>query len=224
MNNCWFITGTDTNVGKTIVGSLLLKYAKKLGYQTVGYKPVSSGVKKIYEKFKNNDAMTLQKFSSIKLKYEEINPFCFREQAAPHILSAKNNINISFKKLSLGLSELKRQSNWILIEGAGGWYTPLSNKNTYADWVLQEKIPVILVVGIKLGCINHAILTNHAILKYNLHFSGWIANNIFPKKKFHKENILTLKKYLQAPFLGEIPYFKNIKKIYNYDLSLILPQ
>ncbi|CAL4322017.1 dethiobiotin synthase [Buchnera aphidicola] len=224
MNNCWFITGTDTNIGKTVVSSLLLRNAKKLGYRTAGYKPVASGIKKKYKNFKNNDALIFQKLSSIKLKYEEINPFCFYEKAAPHILSIKHNIKISFEKLSLGLSELKKKSNWILIEGAGGWYTPLSHHITYADWVFQENLPVILVVAIKLGCINHAILTSHAILKYNLNFSGWIANNIKPIEKFHKENILTLKKYLKAPFLGEIPYFQDMKKIYTCEVPLILPK
>lgn len=224
MNNCWFVTGTDTNVGKTIVSSILLKNAAKLGYQTAGYKPVSSGVKKTCKEYKNNDALILQKLSSINLKYEEINPFCFHEKAAPNILSAQYNIKISFEKLSFGLSKLKKKSNWILIEGVGGWYTPLSNNKTYADWVNKEKLPVILVVGIKLGCINHAILTNNAILKHNLNFSGWIANNVIPKSKFHKENILTLKNFLQAPFLGEIPYFKNIKKVYSCKCPLILPK
>ena len=108
MNNCWFITGTDTNVGKTIVSSLLLKYATKLGYQTAGYKPVSSGIKKKYQEYQNNDSLILQKFSGINLKYEEINPFCFHETVAPHIASNQHNIKISFKKLSFGLSELKK--------------------------------------------------------------------------------------------------------------------
>ncbi|MCW5196699.1 dethiobiotin synthase [Buchnera aphidicola (Pemphigus obesinymphae)] len=224
MNNCWFVTGTDTNIGKTIASSLLLINAKKLGYRTAGYKPVASGIKKKYKKSQNNDALIFQKLSSVKLEYKEINPFCFYEKAAPHILSIKHNIKISFEKLSLGLFELKKKSNWILIEGAGGWYTPLSRYITYADWVFQENLPVVMVVAIKLGCINHAILTSHAILKYNLNFSGWIANNIKPKEKFHEENILFLKKNLQAPFLGEIPYFQDIKKIYTCEIPLTLPK
>ncbi|HMI76739.1 MAG TPA: dethiobiotin synthase, partial [Buchnera sp. (in: enterobacteria)] len=165
-----------------------------------------------------------KKFSSVILSYKDINPFSFMLESSPHILSIHQNITIDFQKLSLGLSVLKKTSNFIIIEGAGGWYTPLSNIQTYADWVKVEKLPVILIVGIKLGCINHAILTQNAILSSNLFFSGWIANTITPKIKFYQETIMTLKKYLTPPLLGEIPYIKNINNISDININIRLPQ
>lgn len=220
-----FVTGTDTSVGKTIVSSILLKKANKLGYRTAGYKPISSGAKK--EKIKNKnekyqfinqDAVILQKNSSITLDIKEVNPIVLFENVPPHIISSIENKTIQKKDLSLGLYNLIQKSNWILIEGAGGWYTPLSEKVLFSDWVREEKLEIIFVVGIKLGCINHAILTEKAILSEQLICLGWIANNVLPPNKYTPYYIQTLLSYIKSPFLGMIPYLKdknkiNIKKI-----------
>ncbi|QCI24361.1 dethiobiotin synthase [Buchnera aphidicola (Muscaphis stroyani)] len=214
----FFITGTDTNVGKTIVSGILLKKANEAGYQTVGYKPVASSSINKKSKFLNNDAIILKNNSSISLEYESVNPILFSENAPPHILSQLKGKKITKKHLSLGLKKISHKANWILVEGAGGWYTPLSYKDTFADWVKEEKLIVILIVGIKLGCINHAILTERAILSNKLICGGWIANNLFFQYKYTSYYIHTLLSYIKSPLLGIIPYFKythniNIKKI-----------
>ncbi|QTM69247.1 dethiobiotin synthase [Buchnera aphidicola (Hormaphis cornu)] len=219
----WFITGTDTNVGKTIITSLILKIGLKYGYNTIGYKPVSSGnIVRTKQKF-NSDVITLKKYSSIQLKNHEINPFFFTGNEAPHILSKKQKIPIDMTIMSEKLKIIKNQSNWIVIEGAGGLYTPLSDKYTFLDWIKKEKLPIILVIGLKLGCINHAILTKNCILQENQLLFGWIANHIMPTKQDTKEYIYTLTKHLGTSPLGEIPYYSNIKKIYckNIEINLI---
>ncbi|XBC44090.1 MAG: dethiobiotin synthase [Buchnera aphidicola (Floraphis choui)] len=221
MNNCFFITGTDTNVGKTVCSTLLLILAKNYGYQASGYKPISSGNNG--KNNKNNDAILLKRFSTIKLTYEEVNPFLFPEPISPHISSKKHNIPICTNALSLGLHNLHKKSNYIIVEGIGGWFTPLSEKITLADWVIQENLCVILVVGIKLGCINHAILTQKAILDSGLLFSGWIANCILPKNTYNFEYINILKKYLKSEFLGCIKYFYHLEDIYNSKITIKLP-
>lgn len=230
----FFITGTDTNIGKTTVSSILLKKARNYGYKTAGYKPISSGaikhknvVSNIMQnkyQFINEDAYILKKNSSISLTYKEVNPISFIENAPPNILSLMSKTKIDKKHLSLGLKKIAIKSNWILIEGAGGWHTPISNKYTFSDWVKEEKLKVILIVGIKLGCINHAILTEKSILSDNLICSGWIANNIYPNDKYTSCYIQTLLNYIKSPLLGIVPYLKNINKININEIKIKLPK
>ncbi|XBC40529.1 MAG: dethiobiotin synthase [Buchnera aphidicola (Nurudea yanoniella)] len=221
MKNFWFVTGTDTNVGKTTCSILLLMLAKNLGYHTAGYKPVAFGYNSCNKK--NNDALLLQRFSTVKLNYTEVNPFLFSEFISPNIENKKSFNPICTNILSSGLHNLKKKSNYILIEGAGGWNTPLSNKITLADWVIQEKLNVILVIGIKLGCINHAILTQKAILDAKLFFSGWIANYTTPENEYNSEYILILKKYLKSKFLGIVKYSHCLDTLYNSKITVQLP-
>ncbi|QCI25499.1 ATP-dependent dethiobiotin synthetase BioD [Buchnera aphidicola (Sitobion avenae)] len=220
----FFVTGTDTNVGKTIISSILLKKATAAGYKTAGYKPVSSGYHNTSCSILNNDAVALKKSSSIILSTKEINPISFFENAPPHILSIFKKKNIKTEELSLGLKNITNKSNWILVEGAGGWYTPLSYKDTFSNWVKQEKLTVIIIIPIKLGCINHAILTEKAIISENIKCGGWIANNIFPKDKYNIYYIQTLLSYIKSPFLGEVPYLKNKNKINFKKIKIKLPE
>ncbi|QIQ41315.1 MAG: dethiobiotin synthase [Buchnera aphidicola (Aphis urticata)] len=230
----FFITGTDTNIGKSTISGILLKKASNAGYITAGYKPISSGVKKHKHiichankkqyQFINEDIFILQKNSSIYLTDKEINPISFFENAPPNILSLINKKHIEKQRLSLGLKKLALKSNWILIEGAGGWYTPISNQYTFSDWVQEEKLKVILIVGIKLGCMNHAILTEKSILADNLICIGWIANNIFPENKYTSYYIQTLLSYIKSPLLGIVPYLKNINEIDANKMNIKLPE
>ncbi|AHG60092.1 dethiobiotin synthase [Buchnera aphidicola] len=219
----FFITGTDTNVGKTFVSSILLQKATAAGYQTAGYKPVSSGCKKEIYSLMNNDAMILKKNSSIKLSNQEVNPISFLESAPPHILSQLQKKTINIEDMSLGLENITKKSNWILIEGAGGWYTPLSNEKTFSDWVKKEQLTVIIIVGIKLGCINHAILTEKAIISEKIKCIGWIANNVLPYNQYNIYYIQTLLNYIKSPLLGTIPYLKNKNKINLEKIKIKLP-
>jgi dethiobiotin synthetase len=202
----WFITGTDTEVGKTVASCALLQAAALAGYRTAGYKPVASGSEMTQEGVRNSDALALQRHSSVALRYEQVNPLTFLEPTSPHIVSQEEGRPIDFATLSAGLAALEPLADWVQVEGAGGWFTPLSQTATFADWVVKEQLPVILVVGVKLGCINHALLTAQAVAAAGLPLAGWIANDVQPPGKRHQEYMATLKRLLPAPCLGEIPW------------------
>ncbi|AHG21659.1 dethiobiotin synthetase [Chania multitudinisentens RB-25] len=206
----WFVTGTDTEVGKTVASSALLQAACAAGLRCAGYKPVASGSETTPNGLRNADALILQKNSSVALDYAEVNPYVFAEPTSPHIASLEEGHPIALAQLSAGLRHLEQRADWLLVEGAGGWFTPLSEQHTFADWVQQEQLPVILVVGLKLGCINHALLTAQAIRQAGLILAGWIANAIIEPGKRHQEYLATLRRMLPAPLLGEIPYLPQI--------------
>ncbi|PHM48137.1 dethiobiotin synthase [Xenorhabdus miraniensis] len=210
MTSKYFLTGTDTEVGKTVVSCALLQAANKKGYQTAGYKPVASGSEVTTEGIRNGDALALQRNSVVPLTYQEVNPLVFVEPTSPHIVSAELNQPIDFSILSKGLAVLAAKSDWVLIEGAGGWYTPLSENTTFADWVIQENLPVILTVGVKLGCINHAVLTAKAIQHSGLKLAGWVANEIEPAGKRQSAYLETLERMIPAPLLGIIPHLGEL--------------
>ncbi|WP_025120215.1 MULTISPECIES: dethiobiotin synthase [unclassified Serratia (in: enterobacteria)] len=208
----WFVTGTDTEVGKTVASSALLQAASAAGWRCAGYKPVASGSEMTPEGLRNSDALALQSNSSVALDYAEVNPYTFAEPTSPHIVSQAEGRPISLERLSTGLRQLEQRADWLLVEGAGGWFTPLSEHDTFADWVQQEQLPVILVVGIKLGCINHALLTAQAIQQAGLTLAGWIANDVTPPGKRHPEYLATLNRLLPAPLLGEIPHLPQAEQ------------
>lgn len=206
MSKRWFVTGTDTEVGKTVASCALLQAAKAAGWRCAGYKPVASGCEVTPEGVRNSDALALQRTASVWLPYQQVNPLAFIEPTSPHIVSAEEQRPISARQLSDGLETVAQQADWVLTEGAGGWFTPLSESLTFADWVVQEQLPVILVVGVKLGCINHALLTAQAIQASGLQLAGWIANGVLPAGKRHQEYMATLTRTIPAPLLGEIPH------------------
>lgn len=204
--NRFFVTGTDTEVGKTVASTALLQAATALGFTTAGYKPVASGSDMTPDGLRNSDALALQHNSSLALAYDAVNPYTFAEPTSPHIISADEQRPIDFSVLSAGLRSLEQQADWLLVEGAGGWFTPLSSTQTFADWVTGEQLPVILVVGVKLGCINHAMLTAQAVQQAGLPLVGWIANDVVPPGKRHAEYMASLTRLIPAPLLGEIPW------------------
>ncbi|HGF0772142.1 TPA: dethiobiotin synthase [Kluyvera georgiana] len=206
MTERFYVTGTDTEVGKTVASTALLQAARLLGRRAVGYKPVASGSEMTDEGLRNSDALALQRNSALPLRYEEVNPYTFAEPTSPHIVSADEQRPIEAGVLSAGLRALEAQADWVLVEGAGGWFTPLSPTLTLADWVRDEQLPVILVVGVKLGCINHAVLTAQAVQQAGLRLAGWIANDVVPPGRRHSEYLSTLQRMLPAPLLGEIPW------------------
>ncbi|HDT6544016.1 TPA: ATP-dependent dethiobiotin synthetase BioD [Kluyvera ascorbata] len=206
MTERFYVTGTDTEVGKTVASTALLQAARLLGRRAVGYKPVASGSEMTDEGLRNSDALALQRNSALPLRYEEVNPYTFAEPTSPHIVSADEQRPIEAGVLSAGLRALEAQADWVLVEGAGGWFTPLSPTLTLADWVRDEQLPVILVVGVKLGCINHAVLTAQAVQQAGLRLAGWIANDVVPPGRRHAEYLSTLQRMLPAPLLGEIPW------------------
>ncbi|MGP1931328.1 MAG: dethiobiotin synthase [Arsenophonus sp. ET-YP4-MAG3] len=205
----FFLTGTDTGIGKTVVTCALLQAAADYGYQTAGYKPIASGGKKLKNGLINSDAQLLKKNSSLKLNYHDVNPIVFFQETSPHIASQITGEVINLEIINVGLNKLKQSANWLIIEGIGGWYTPLSAKRTLSDWVIQQKLPVILTVGIKLGCINHSILTAQAIQQSGLLLVGWVANEIILPDQYQQDYLLSLQEWLSVPCLGIIPHLPN---------------
>jgi len=220
----YFVTGTDTEVGKTVASCALLQAANAQGFNAIGYKPVASGSEQTPEGLRNNDALLLQANSHVKLPYSMINPIVFEAPTSPHIMSEKMGLPIDFSVINQGLLDIQRQGDWVLVEGAGGWYTPLSTEKTYADWVVEQQLPVILVVGVKLGCINHALLTLEAIHAAGLLVAGWIANEVEPAGAYQAEYLATLKRMINPPCLGILPYQPELNEstLGQYlDLSLL---
>lgn len=203
----FFITGTDTGVGKTYITQLLLQQFSNAGFSTLGIKPIASGCLYQNERLVNEDALILQNASSVKLDYEKINPFAFEPPIAPHIAAAQAQVKLSAQLLFESCQTALHQSADIhFIEGAGGWFVPLNAAESMADFVKLLGVPVILVVGIRLGCINHTLLTAHALQQNNIPLAGWVANCIDEAMQFGDENIAFLKKKLDAPCLGVVPY------------------
>ncbi len=227
MTERYFVTGTDTEVGKTVASCALLQAANQQGLRTAGYKPVASGSDITPEGLRNSDALALLHNSSTMLEYSQVNPWTFAEPTSPHIVSAESDTPITLEGMSSGLKALETEADWILTEGAGGWFTPLSETFTFADWVVAEQLPVILVVGVKLGCINHAMLTAQAVEQAGLRFAGWIANDVQPPGQRHTEYLATLRRVLKAPLLGEIPWLSHApfatQNGHYLDLSVLTP-
>ncbi len=199
-----FITGTDTDAGKTYVAVALLQGLKALGYRTVAQKPVAAGVNAAGF---NTDALQLQQHVTEPLSYELVNPYCLTDAVAPHLAAAKAELVIDSGILNKELQKLQNvDADIALVEGAGGWLLPLDQNGTMADWVTEQQLPVLLVVGMKLGCLNHALLTINEIERSGLKLLGWVANCIDPDMAYQQENIRYLQQKLTAPCLGVLPY------------------
>ncbi|RDI42425.1 dethiobiotin synthase [Aquicella lusitana] len=198
-----FVAGTDTDAGKTYISTGLLRAFHHAGLSSLGIKPVASGCFQDGTHVFNRDALLLQQASSIKLSYEKINPFAFLPPIAPHLAAQQAGIALNREKLSHGIhAALNSPAYFCLIEGAGGWHVPLNDTETLADLVMHHRWPVLLVVGMRLGCLNHAILTCKAIQQSGVTLIGWIANCIDPGMAYCQENIAALQKWLSAPLLG----------------------
>ncbi|WP_261858067.1 dethiobiotin synthase [Photobacterium sanguinicancri] len=212
MTNAFFVTGTDTEVGKTVATRAILQAAASANIKMAGYKPVASDSKKTDEGMRNSDALYIQEASVVELEYDEVNPYAFEAAVSPHLAAEQENRVIEFPVISAGLEALKAKSEAVLVEGAGGWRVPVSRTDYLSSWVKQEKLPVILVIGVKLGCMSHAILTAEAIRNDGLELVGWVANRINPGTENYAEIIRMMEENLGAPKLGEIPYMPSIKK------------
>lgn len=209
MAAAYFIAGTDTDVGKTTVAAGLLHAAQLAGLSTLGAKPVASGCEVTPKGLRNADALALIAQSSIKLPYEQINPFAFEPAIAPHLAAREADIELSVQGLLGPMREiLARQADFTLIEGAGGWRVPLSHHANLSDLAVALKLPVILVVGVRLGCINHALLSAEAIARDGLQLAGWVANIIDSRTSRLEENLASLAERLPAPCLGRVPRLK----------------
>ena len=206
MSPAYFITGTDTDVGKTTIAAGLLYAAREAGLSTVAGKPVASGCEITPQGLRNADALALMAESSVTLTYDEVNPVAFEPPIAPHIAAREAGQVVNVQTLLAPMRHvLAQQADFTLIEGAGGWRVPLSGQDSLSDLAQALDLPVILVVGVRLGCISHALLTAEAIARDGLQLAGWVANIIGPKTARLEENLATLAERLPAPCLGRVP-------------------
>lgn len=210
-----FITGTDTDAGKTYVSERLLRLAAQKGKKCAGFKPISAGCEQTYQGLRNDDALRLTQASSIKLPYELVNPIAYLDPVAPHLAALKAKQTISIDTVNEAYNAIsERALDFLLVEGAGGWQLPLgqvvnNGELTEEQWYMPDfvkthDLPVILVVGMKLGCLNHALLSYQAINASGCSCIGWIANQIDPNMDYYKENINSLKALIPKPMLAEV--------------------
>ncbi|MEL4013886.1 dethiobiotin synthase [Dryocola clanedunensis] len=204
----FFITGTDTAVGKTVVSRALLQALATSGKSVVGYKPVAKGSKETPEGLRNKDALVLQSVSTLELPYGAINPIALSEEES----SVSHSCPINYTLLSDGLQNLSRMADHVVIEGTGGWRSLMNDLRPLSEWVVQEQLPVLMVVGIQEGCINHALLTAQAIANDGLPLVGWVANRINPGLAHYAEIIDVLSKKLPGPLMGELPYLPRAEQ------------
>ncbi|WP_320827634.1 dethiobiotin synthase [Reinekea sp.] len=208
MKKRYFITGTDTDVGKTHITEALLRAAQQRGLTTLGLKPLAAGAELIDGQWSNDDARRLQAVSSLKLPYEQVNPVLLRAALAPHLAAEMEQRRLTVQSLA-GFCRgtlMTHRAQLTLIEGAGGWRVPLNDRETLADLAIELNLEVILVVGMTLGCLNHALLTAEAIRRDGLQLAGWVANCLDPQMSSLEANIQTLAKRLPAPLLGTMPF------------------
>ncbi len=202
-----FITGTDTDIGKTYVSCQLLKMLTIAGHSTIGIKPVASGAIETEQGFQNQDALALQAASSIALEYNLINPILFKDPIAPHIAAERLQQTLTVDQLIKACAPVFNIAHDItIIEGVGGWKVPLNKTQTMADFVRALNLEVILVVGMRLGCLNHALLTVEAIKSMGVNLLGWIANYPHAQMLAIDENLQSLVERIDAPLLSTIPY------------------
>ena len=220
----FFVTGTDTEVGKTFISSAIMAIANAKQISCVGYKPISAGCEMTPEGLRNEDALCLLESSTVEVSYDEVNPFAYVDAVAPHLAAAKTKQPICLDSVLDGLQNLRRKkAELTLVEGAGGWRLPVGEGRFLSEFVVAAQLPVVLVVGMRLGCLNHAILTYESVLSSGLQVAGWVANHREMEMPYLRENIDSLKEMLDAPFLGEVPLVKSAREAAQYlDITPLL--
>ncbi|MDM8567918.1 dethiobiotin synthase [Thiotrichales bacterium HSG1] len=212
-----FITGTDTEIGKTWCTLALIQYFKNRNLSVAGMKPIASGCYYGNNGLRNSDAEQILALTGLDIPYDVVNPYSFEPPIAPHIAAEQIGQHIDLDKIITNYKKLQTQADIVIVEGFGGWRLPINSNLSIKDMVLAMEIPVILVVGIRLGCINHALLTAEAIMQDGCNLVGWIAN-LVDDSFVAQQSIDTISKYLSIPMLAQIPYLKTL------DISLLANQ
>ena len=225
MTEIIFVTGTDTDVGKTVISSALLNAARRRSKKTLGLKPVAAGSDMVNGALRNEDALALIAASGTKIPYEKVNPVCVREAIAPHIALDRIGKHVSVSELTEHCREvISEDDELVLVEGAGGWFVPLNQTESLADFAVELGAKIVLVVGMKLGCLNHAFLTQAAISASGLQLAGWIANCATETMPFLDENLASLDRGLNAPCLGRVPHLDDPSHAVDFvDIEPLLP-
>ena len=212
MTQAYFVTGTDTDAGKTSIAAGLLCAVKQQQRSTLAMKPVASGCEMTDAGLRNSDALAWIAQSTVQLPYSQVNPYAFTPAIAPHIAAQEAGVELCVSDLYRAAQLiLQEQADFTLIEGAGGWRVPISATEFLSDFAIALKLPVILVVGVKLGCINHALLTAQAIINDGLELAGWVANVVDPNCARLAENLATLQQLMPTPCLAEVPHLANAR-------------
>jgi len=204
-----FITGTDTGCGKTEVTLGLMQALQRRGETVLGMKPVASGAAPTPDGARNGDALRLQAQGSRPLPYAWVNPFVYVPPIAPHLAAESAARPIDLDAIEAGVERLSELADWVLVEGVGGWYVPLDGNHTVGDLVCRLGLPVILVVGLRLGCINHALLSEACIRNSGARLLGWVANQVEAEIPALEGNLRTLRERLSVPCLGTIPWLEE---------------
>ncbi len=201
-----FVTGTDTGVGKTWVSAGIMAALQHQGLRVLGMKPVASGCAHTADGLRNEDALLLQQQGTAEIEYALINPYAFAPAIAPHLAAAQADTTIDLDVVERNYRQLAAHADVIVVEGAGGWLVPLNAQESMADLAKRLELDVILVVGLRLGCINHALLSAQAIRAHGCHLLGWIANTLDPQMPKLQTNIDAIATRIDAPLLGITPF------------------
>lgn len=206
MSKLFFITGTDTDAGKTVATAQLLRAFVAAGYHAVGMKPVASGCEWRGETLWNADVAAHASAGNVEAPLEWVSPYRFEPPISPHLAAREAGVVVTADHLLSCAHKLEERADIVLVEGAGGWFAPLSETENMATLAQCLGAPIVLVVGMRLGCINHALLTAQAIKLTGLPLAGWLANRIDPDMSRYEDNLTYLRQHLPAPLLAEIPY------------------
>lgn len=206
----WFITGTDTEIGKTTVAAGLTHALVKTGRQVAAMKPVASGCEKTPEGWRNDDALQLMAAANLVIPYADVNPFALRQATAPHLAAEREGVFLEIDPILAAFERVREQADAVVVEGVGGWRVPLNAQQDTADLAVALGLPVILVVGLRLGCINHALLTAQAVRAAGLPLVGWVANTADVAFGDAAANVRTLKEWLKPPCLGVVPRMAGV--------------
>ena len=206
----FFVTGTDTSVGKTTVTVRLMQQLVAQGLTVIGMKPVASCCEWVDGRWQNDDVLQLTAASNVSAPAELINPYCFEPAIAPHIAAAQAGVEIDFNVILAAYAQLTTMADVVIVEGAGGLLVPLNATQTIADLIQALSLPALVVVGMRLGCINHALLTAHVLKQRNVDFCGWVANNIDPQMSVPQENLQSLITGLQQPPVLQVPFQESL--------------
>lgn len=210
MNKAYFVTGTDTGIGKTLVSSALIYGYSRRGLKAVGMKPVAAGCMEQEGGLLSEDVAMLKAAGNVTASLATHNPYAFKPAIAPHIAAAQSGVSIEPEVIQQAFSQLSRLADVVVVEGVGGFRVPLSDEMDTADLAQALHIPVILVVGMRLGCLNHALITIEAIQDRGLELAGWVANQIDPQMAAMEENLQALEQLIKAPCLGKIPHMSTV--------------
>ncbi|NJD05609.1 MAG: dethiobiotin synthase [Methylococcaceae bacterium] len=201
-----FVAGTDTGVGKTVISAALLRYLRAQGWSAIGMKPVAAGCFREDGELRNGDALELQRASSPVPSYREINPYRYEEPISPYLASVIAGQPVNKQFILDAYRKLAERADWVVVEGAGGWFCPLTEQETMAELASALELPVVLVVGLRLGCVNHALLSEQAITSSGLNCLGWIGNQVQAEFPLADANLADLRRRLGSPCLGHFPF------------------